>query len=826
MDRKRQERGLDLEAFLNPRSSLSSAQTFLHVLWLRKWALLIVWLLIAVPSAVFLAFFDIPRKYEAATYLRFPRVVGAQNTVARDISLGESESVVRLFQSQKVLFRTIEEMGLQFQLKTKNVFRTHVIDSVAYGPATMPGRYRFDFEGTGRVRVTARPWGSPSARVLFDGQAAPDGSVAFGDAMIRFKPALLSDAKGFRLDMMFLSPDEALQDFIGRLKVEPLDKGQVAVNYSVTLKDRDPFLVPEVINAMTRNFLSVYQGTTRSQDKDVLARLEANIQKARANLAASQERLSSFYARNQARMAVKEGNPYALASAQTQKAQLEGSLDRLSQSLEGRPLTNAPDEEKHLWINEVLALLAGQGVQRAEALRAKVTEIERRRLELASTHNASHPFLKEVDGEMSALFEPVQRLAEATRDGYQSRLNRAGAEILRNLPGSGSNMSLELEARRLTDERDNLSGTLDGLQAEYDRAKLSSGPDLFQVSVIDPARAPLYQPPTLQTRLGFSAAAAVLALFPGLFWALLSQILFPRIWNKDDAERKLKVKVLGSLFHMGSSPARRPPVLSPQGQPVDDRLLHFGRIPTHSDVEAYRSLRVEIENYYGMAAGGGFCLVVTSTQPNEGKSLTAANLAIGFARRGKRTLLVDTDFRHGRQDRMFGHLPDHGLADVLREGVDADFHRRIQAAFLPTPQPNLTFMPKGGFDETATEAAYRTPMEAFVEAAKASFDVVILDAAPVIVTADPLGMAPLARGVLFVIRSGEVAAREAQRALEPFRDRNIHLAVAMNGIHSSPADDNYFHKYGYYYAVPSGTRAGAKPQAQPKPDPREVPINT
>jgi Mrp family chromosome partitioning ATPase len=119
-------------------------------------------------------------------------------------------------------------------------------------------------------------------------------------------------------------------------------------------------------------------------------------------------------------------------------------------------------------------------------------------------------------------------------------------------------------------------------------------------------------------------------------------------------------------------------------------------------------------------------------------------------------------------------------------------------------------------------------MEAFVEAAKASFDVVILDAAPVIVTADPLGMAPLARGVLFVIRSGAVAAREAQRALEPFRDRDIPLAVAVNGIRSSPADDNYFHKYGYYYAVPAAGRAGSKApaQPQPKPDPREVPINT
>ena len=53
MDRKHQERGLDLEAFLNPRSSLSSVQTFLHILWLKKWTLVGLWLLLAVPSATF-----------------------------------------------------------------------------------------------------------------------------------------------------------------------------------------------------------------------------------------------------------------------------------------------------------------------------------------------------------------------------------------------------------------------------------------------------------------------------------------------------------------------------------------------------------------------------------------------------------------------------------------------------------------------------------------------------------------------------------------------------------------------------------------------------
>jgi Mrp family chromosome partitioning ATPase len=125
-------------------------------------------------------------------------------------------------------------------------------------------------------------------------------------------------------------------------------------------------------------------------------------------------------------------------------------------------------------------------------------------------------------------------------------------------------------------------------------------------------------------------------------------------------------------------------------------------------------------------------------------------------------------------------------------------------------------------------------MEAFVGAAKAAVEVVVVDTAPVIVTADALGLAPLVRGVLFVLRSGVVSSREATRALEPFRDREVLLAAVVNGIRRSPADDNFYHKYGYYYVVPpaaggnpSGAGSGERgPDPAPKPDPREVPINS
>ena len=816
MDPNKRGRGLDLEEYLNPKSSVSTPATFMHVLWLKKWKLIAIWAIIAMPAAIFLAFYDIPKNYSSVSYLRFPRVTGTQNTVMRDISMGEAESVVRLFLSQKVLMKTIDEMSLRMMVTTKEVFRKHVIESVSYSDKTIPGRYRFEFAGDRRVRVLFRPWGKRKYQTLSDGLADAGNGVPIPGGRIAFPAPLLEMSRGYEVDMIFQTQDEALKDFGSRLKVVPLDKGQVAVNYSVELVDRDPFLVADVLNHLTGNFIQVFTGDNQDQDEDMLEQMKESLAAAKETQTKAQERLADFYEKNQSRLAVKEGNPYALASAQTQKAQLETNLERLNQSLTGRPNPGDSAGVKTLWMSEVLALLSGQGIQRAEALRGRITELERKKAANMVTYSAVHPYVQAVEEEMAAIYPSVAKIAEDTRAQYISKLAQTGYEIQRNLPGGNGDMGVALEAKRLTDERDNASKALESVLAEYNRAKLGAGPNMFQVTVMDAARPPIYEDPSLSNRLVFSGAATVLAFFPGLLWTLLSQILFPRIWNKDDAERKLKIKVAGSLFHIrDGGVAKRLPTPSPGGLQVDDRLLYHGKLAGPADVEAYRALRVELEHRFAPEnESEGLSLLVASTQPNEGKSQVAANLAVGFARRGRTTLIVDADFRHGRQAHMFGHPVQRGLIDLLRTGIDKDFLRRAHAMILATPQPNLALMPKGIFDEFATEAAYRAPMEYFLQAMRAHFDVVIVDGPPVIVTADPLNFANMVHGVVYVLRSGQVTAREAQRALEPFLDRQLPLVGVLNGIHRSPTDDNYYSRYGYYYVDPHDERAISAPNPE------------
>lgn len=813
MEAQRRETGLDLEAFLNPKSRMSGPAALFHMLWLKRWKLLAIWIVLAIPICTILALYDIPRTYDSVAYLRFPQVTGGNDGPVRDVSLGEAESVVRLFNSRKVLLQTIEEMGLRMEVSTKEVYRKYVIERIEYGDGTPAGRYRLEFPGNRRVRVSYRPWGERRFRLFADTVADAANSAPIPGGRITFPSALLDVSRGFQVEMIFRTPDEALADFGDRLKVTPLDKGQTAVNYAVALEDRDPFLVADVVNRLTRNFIRIYTGANNSQDRDVLARMQDNMAAAREALDKAQDKLAAFYSRNEGRLGDKTGNPYVLANAQTRKDKIESDLERLAQTLADKPGPAADSETRTLWVNEALALMSGQGVQKAEALRARVEALERKKAELTVQYNPAHPLVAAVDGELEALYPSVASLAEDTRARARARLAAAEGEISRTLPGGG-NMKIAVEARQLAEERDNAAKALEDLRAEYDRAKLGAGPSLFEVNVMDSARPPLYIPPTLRSRLIVAGAAGCAAFFPGLAWMLLAQLLFPRVWNKDDAERMLKAKVAGSLYHIGGRSARRAPSKSAGGRPIDDCLLHHGRYSGASDVEAYRALRVELEHLFSGPPGrGAMSLLVTSTEPGEGKSTVAANLAIGWARRGRRTLLIDADFRHGRQARAFGFAPQRGLIDLLRAGVDPDFARRARSLELPTVQAGLFLMPKGHYDESATEAAYRAPLELYLKMMHASFEVILIDGPPVIVTADPINIASLCNGVIHVMRSGQVPAREAVRALEPFRERNIPLAVVINGIRRSPADENYYARYGYYYQVdelPSVAAAGSE----------------
>jgi capsular exopolysaccharide synthesis family protein len=142
-------------------------------------------------------------------------------------------------------------------------------------------------------------------------------------------------------------------------------------------------------------------------------------------------------------------------------------------------------------------------------------------------------------------------------------------------------------------------------------------------------------------------------------------------------------------------------------------------------------------------------VVVTSAVKGEGKTLLCTHLAGSMARSGFRTLLIDADFRHPTAHRLFDIPCTPGLSELLHAQVDPE------AVLYPGPLPDLTVMPAGQWHTTLGEALTRKQSVATIlKDLKKSFDFILIDTAPVLVTPETLMVCQHADGVLFSVLRG------------------------------------------------------------------------
>jgi capsular exopolysaccharide synthesis family protein len=204
-------------------------------------------------------------------------------------------------------------------------------------------------------------------------------------------------------------------------------------------------------------------------------------------------------------------------------------------------------------------------------------------------------------------------------------------------------------------------------------------------------------------------------------------------------------------------------------------------------VEEFRRLAATLHHL--QQQNGIKSLMVTSSVPREGKSLTSANLALTFSQLyERRVLLIEGDLRRPSLQEIFGIADAEGLGDVL-SSVDAP---------LPLVQvmPRLTVLPAGrpGSNPTAGLASER--MKAVLKEAGETFDWVILDTPPVGVISDANLMAGLVDGVIFVIAAGKTDYRVIDRAMtEVGRERILGAVLNQLAPDAMPPAAYYDHYY-------------------------------
>jgi protein-tyrosine kinase len=220
---------------------------------------------------------------------------------------------------------------------------------------------------------------------------------------------------------------------------------------------------------------------------------------------------------------------------------------------------------------------------------------------------------------------------------------------------------------------------------------------------------------------------------------------------------------------------------------LGNRCVALG--PDAPEAEPYRVLRTQI--IQRTAERHWNTVMVTSAFPGEGKSLTAINLALTFAREFKRTaLLVDCDLRKPSIYRYLGLSGEKGLVDSLMDGVPVD-------DLIVWPGIDKFTVISGGRPISESAELLGSPrMKAVLAEMKGRYPdrYVILDAPPILTGADALVFAPMVDAIVVVVQSGKTPAEDLRKALEHLPAEKV-LGLVLNRQKTSSKQ----YGYGYYY---------------------------
>jgi protein-tyrosine kinase len=230
--------------------------------------------------------------------------------------------------------------------------------------------------------------------------------------------------------------------------------------------------------------------------------------------------------------------------------------------------------------------------------------------------------------------------------------------------------------------------------------------------------------------------------------------------------------------------ARTPSHLGPFPDALEGKLILSHATPVA--VEQYRRLAATLHEL--QAAHGTKTLMVTSTVPREGKTLTVSNLAMTLSESyGRRVLLIDADLRRPSVHDVFGLPNNSGLSEGLRS--DSSELSLLQLS------PRLSVLTGGRPDSNPMAGLTSERMRALLEESAAVFDWVLLDAPPVGIMPDANLLARLTQGVIFVVAAGSTPHDLVDRAIGEI-GREAIVGVVLNRIDpSSIPETGYYDQY-------------------------------
>jgi tyrosine-protein kinase Etk/Wzc len=588
---------------------------------------------------------------------------------------------------------------------------------------------------------------------------------------------LLSEIKGetgdsFNLEL--LNFNRTVEDLREVVKASEVGKKTniIRLSYSNT----DPALSRDVVNTLIQAYLDQTLSFTTEEASRTVTFVEEQLKGTRDDLDKSEKNLEAYKTSSgvvkldvEAEELVKKLSEIERerAAVSLQRKQVEFALTALQDARrKGQLYTPAVFRDDPL----------------VASIALRLTELEVQRRGLISENTESHPQVKALQVQIDQLQKKLQSTYETSNLNLAKQENSIQLQLqqyearMRTLPAAERDL-----ARLLRFSKVNSDIYLFLLQ-KHEEARIAKASTISNIKVVDPAITP--DEPLKPKKKKNLLLGLLVGLMFGVGAAFFMDYLDDTIKDEEEAKRALAwpmLAVVPAIEHTGDDP-------------LDlfrsDALVVHNQ-PQSSVSEAFRGLRTAI--HFSSLHSNSQVIMVTSSFPGEGKSTISANLALTFAQSHKRVLLLDCDLRRPSQNKIFQHERIPGLTEILAGDT------LFESVLHTTDIQSVSLLTAGTIPPNPSEILSSDNMRDLLKSLRERYDIIIIDAPPVIPVTDAPLLSALTDLVVVVVEAGRIPLKAAQRMKELLQSVQAPVAGFVLNDRTALYSDSYgYYGKGYY----------------------------
>jgi len=619
-----------------------------------------------------------------------------------------------------------------------------------------------------------------------------------------------------------------------RVEVTRLKYSSV-LNIKVT--DHDASFAQRLANTVALVYRELHGERQTKRTKEALRYIDDQMKEVRSRLRDAEDRFNRFSKDNelisidlQSETLLKQTKEVQgeLTKLEEERAELEGLLGRL------RAFIKNPVGAGHNFDSI-------KANNRYQSANDTLVGLLLKRETLLKDFTPKHPDVVAISNDISETARKMEFMLELQLKGQERKLADASRELEKIDQKTKAMLDKKLEYGRLKREVELYTEMTTLLERKNQEALIRRSEKPEEVNIVKPAllpTTPINPPRTAAT----GAMGVIIGIVLGLIIAFVVETFDASLGAIEDVEQTLGIPVLGVIPHVDLRVIQENIRERYSGRVQEHALKqavnlisHF--VPKSMMAESFRALRTNI--HFKDTEKKIRSLAITSTSPQEGKTLIALNLAITMAQSGQKTLLVGSDLRKPMLAKVFGVASSPGLSDILLGNYEWKETVRgvtdilmgeigIDEVMITPGFDNFFLIPGGAVPPNPADLIESQRIEQFIAEAKDEYDIILFDTAPILSAVDPAILATKVDSVLLLYRIGTVPKGLLKRAITQLTQVKANvIGVILNGMRPdvSPDFEDYKH-YKYYYSYGEDGKKRRKKRNPTHFDTRDINLRT